>query len=182
MKRSGFALTERSQVVSGYICDTNVLSALLLATHSRHGDVRAAIGALNAGATQFISAIAVAELEFGVHLAEIDTGRASPDLRNQLARAQKYAVLEITRHTSAAYAELKANLARKYLKKALKRDGRPRWVEDWADKASGKVLQVDENDLWICAQGKERNLTVVTTDGRMRRIADADYQVRLHIV
>ena len=71
----------------------------------------------------------------------------------------KHAVLEITRHTSAAYAELKAKLASKYLVKAL-RQNRPRWVEDWIDKATGKKLQVDENDLWICAQAKEceRNL------------------------
>ena len=168
--------------MSGYICDTNVLSALLASTHPRHGDVRAAIGALDARATKFISAITVAELEFGVHLAEIDTGAASPDLRRQLAKAHEYAVLEITRHTAAAYAELKANLAGKYLKRALKKDRRPRWVEDWTDKATGKMLQVDENDLWICAQGKERNLTVVTTDGRMRRIANADCEVHLRIV
>ena len=91
-------------------------------------------------------------------------------------------MLEITRHTAAAYAELKANLAGKYLKRALKKDRRPRWVEDWTDKATGKMLQADENDLWICAQGKERNLTVVTTDGRMRRIANADCEVHLRIV
>ena len=182
MKRSVSEPTERRSVVSGYIFDTNVLSALLDSTHSRHSDVRAAIGALDGRSTKFVSAIVVAELEFGVHLAERETGVASPELRRQLAKAHEYAVLDITRHTSVAYAELKANLASKYLKKALKRDGRPRWVEDWTDKATGKRLQVDENDLWICAQAKERNLTAVTTDGRMKRIADADCEVRLYIV
>ena len=169
--------------MSGYIFDTNVLSALLDSTHSRHSDVRAAIGALDSRSTKFISAIAVAELEFGVYLAEVATGCASPELRRQLTKTHEYAVLEITRHTAAAYAALKARLAGKYLDRALKRDKRPRWVEDWVDRATGKVLQVDENDLWICAQAKERDLTVVTCDRRMNRIANADVEeVRLHIV
>ena len=109
------------------------------------------------------------------------TGYASPDLRRELTRAHEYAVLKVTRHTSAAYAELKANLAGKYLIKSLTKD-RPRWVEDWIDRATGKKLQIDENDLWICAQAKERNLTVVTADRRMNRISNADCDVRLHIV
>ena len=166
----------------GYIFDTNVLDPLLDSAHSRHGDVRAAIGALDPRSTKFMSVITVAELGFGVHLAETITGSASPDLQRKLMKAHEYAVLEITRHTSAAYAELKANLANKYLAKALRRDSRPRWVEDWVDKATGKRLQVDENDLWICAQAKERNLTVLTADRRMNRISDADFEVRLHIV
>ena len=167
--------------MAGYIFDTNVLSLLLDPKRSRHGDVQAAIGALDVRSTKFISAITVAELGFGIHLAETDTGAASPDLRRKLTKAYEYAVLDITRHTSATYAKLKANLANKYLAKALRRD-RPRWVEDWIDKATGKRLAVDENDLWICAQAKERNLIVVTADRRMSRIASADREVGLHIV
>ncbi len=111
-------------VVSGYIFDTNVLSALLDSGHSRHGDVRAAIGAFDSRSTEFISAISVAELAFGVYLAEVATARALPELRRQLTKTHEYAVLEITRHTSAAYAALKARLAGKYLDRALKRDKR----------------------------------------------------------
>ena len=168
--------------MSGYILDTNVFSPLLDPIHSRHGDVRAAIGALDARSTKFMSAITVAELGFGVNLAETVTGAPSPDLRRKLTKAHEYAVLEVTRHTSAAYAELKTNLATKYLAKALRRDGRPRWVEDWIDRATGKRLEVDENDLWICAQAKERNLIVVAADRGMNRISDADFEVRLHKV
>ena len=168
-------------VLSGYIFDTSVLSPLLDPMHSRHGDVQAVIGALDPCSTNFISVITVAELDFGGRLAETVTGLASPNLQRQLTKAHKYAVLEVTKHTSAAYAELKAKLASKYLAKALKRD-RPRWMEDWIDKATGKKLQADENDLWICAQAKERNLITVTADRRMKRISDADCEVRLHIV
>ena len=132
-------------------------------------------------ATQFVSAIALAELAYGVSLAEADVSSRSPQLRQQLAKAHDYGVLAITKHTSAAYAELKARLARTYLPKLLKKD-RPRWVEEWVDKATGQKLQVDENDLWICAQARERGLVVVTADRGMDRIAQIDDRVRLHIV
>lgn len=36
---------------------------------------------------------------------------------------------------------------------------------------SGKNFQIDENDLWICAQAKERDLIVVTGDGSIRHLA-----------
>ena len=140
-----------------------------------------AIGALDPRSTKFVSVIVVAELDYGIRLAETVTGSASPDLRRRLTKAHEYAVLEVTRHTSAAYSELKANLANKYLAKALRRD-RPRWVEDWIDRATGKRLQIDENDLWICAQAKERKLTVVTADRRMNQVSNADCDVRLHMV
>ena len=90
-------------------------------------------------------------------------------------------MLDVTHHTSAAYAELKTNLAKRYLAKASQRD-RPRWLEEWVDKTSGQKLQVDENDLWMCAQVKERDLILVTADDRMRRIEDADFDVRLLIL
>ena len=167
--------------MSGYIFDTSVLSPLLDAEHSRHGDVQTAIGALDQHATKFVSAIVMAELAYGVRLVETVAGSASPHLQRTLTRAHEYAVLEVTRHTSAAYAELKANVAAKYLDKVLWRD-RPRWVEDWIDRATGKRLQIDENDLWICAQAKERDLIVATADRRMSRISNADCDVHLHLV
>jgi predicted nucleic acid-binding protein len=87
----------------------------------------------------------------------------------------------VTRHTAAEYAELKANLANTYLAKLLRRD-RPRWVENWIDKATGQALQVDENDLWMCAQARERQLVMITADAKMERVSRADASVRLQII
>ncbi len=167
--------------MSGYIFDTSVLSPLLDARHLRHGDVRTAVAALDPRSTKFVSAVVLAELEYGVRLAEIIAASASQHLQRMLARARQYAVLEVTPHTSAAYGELKANLSSYYLAKPLRKH-RPRWVEDWIDQATGKRLQIDENDLWICAQAKERNLSVVTADRGMSRISTADQQVAIHLV
>jgi tRNA(fMet)-specific endonuclease VapC len=167
--------------VDGYVLDTSVLSAHLDSSHRRHNDVRAAIEALDQASAQFVSAMSLAELTFGVTMAEVFGGTSLPALRQMLTEARTYAVLEVNHHTSAAYAELKTNLAKQYLAKASRRD-RPRWLEEWVDKASGQRLQVDENDLWMCAQVKERDLILVTADGRMKRIADADPEVHLLIL
>lgn len=161
----------------GYLFDTSALSTSLNIRHPRHPDVRAAINQLDPKST-FVSVIVLAELGFGVRLVASDSATHLPDLEEMLTKAQGHAVLELTQHTASAYAELKTALANEYLTKALRKH-RPRWVEDWVDKATGQKLQVDENDLWICAQAKERDLTVVTTDHGMRRIEKADSGVRL---
>ena len=96
-------------------------------------------------------------------------------------KAQGYPLLDITRHTAAEYAELKAILATTYLAKALKKE-RPRWLENWVDKATGQTLQVDENDLWMCAQARERNLILITADAKMERVSNADPSVRLQFI
>ena len=98
-----------------------------------------------------------------------------------IRHAQAYAVLNLTHHTAASYSKLKSGLAVKYLAKPLRKD-RPKQIEDWVDRTTGKALGVDENDVWMCAQAKERDLVLVTSDARMKRIADADADVRLLIV
>ena len=163
-----------------YLFDTSALSSLLDSSHPRHAEVGAAVRNLDPDSVSFVSVITLAELGFGVRLAAA-AGLDSAALQRILTLVYDHAVLELPRHTAAAYAELKATLARAYLAKVL-RGHRPRWVEDWVDKATGRKLQVDENDLWICAQAKERDLTVVTTDRGMGRIRDADSEVRLWIL
>ncbi|MGO9171126.1 MAG: PIN domain-containing protein [Rhodomicrobium sp.] len=167
--------------MDGYILDTSVLSAHLDPSHLRHNDMRLAIGALDQVSAQFVSAISLSELTFGVRMAEAFGGASLPSLQQMLIDATSYAVLDVTHHTAAAYAELKTNLAKHYLAKASRRD-RPRWLEDWVDKTSGQKLQVDENDLWMCAQAKERDLVLITGDCRIKRIADGDPEVRLLIL
>lgn len=167
--------------MDGYIFDTSVLSPLLNPLHRRHEKVVEEIVRLDSGLPSFVSAVSLGELEFGVELAETLGGEAMPNLRSALREARNYPVLDITELTAVAYGELKSKLAVKYLEKPLRR-GRPRWLEDWIDKASGKKLGIDENDLWICAQARECGLVVVTADKGMRRIADADAAVRLELI
>jgi predicted nucleic acid-binding protein len=167
--------------VDGYLLDTTTLSIYLYPTHQFHDEKKEALDALPADAPRYISVVALAELMFGVNLAEAIGRGDLPAFRRMIERARDYAVLDLSHHTAAAYAALKAGLATRYLANVLRRD-RPRYVEDWVDKATGKALSVDENDLWMCAQAKERDLILVTADARMKRIEDADPDVRLLII
>ncbi|MDR7155755.1 putative nucleic acid-binding protein [Sphingobium xenophagum] len=162
--------------MTGYIYDTSVLSALLDAAHQRHVDIARAVASLPDDASHFVSAVSLAELTFGVRMSEAFSSSRLPALEQMLIDVHTYGVLEIGHHTATAYAELKTNLARRYLLKANRRD-RPRWVEEWPLNNRGQRLQVDENDLWLCAQAKERSLTLLTADGGIQRIADADPEV-----
>jgi len=91
-------------------------------------------------------------------------------------------MLDVTRHTSSEYAELKKSVATTYLREPLNKADRKRWIENWVDKTTGQVLQIDENDLWQCAQARGRNLILVTADGRIDRIAKADGALKLLII
>ena len=167
--------------MTGYVYDTSVLSALLDAAHQRHADIARAVASLPQDSSHFVSAVSLAELTFGVRMSEAFAPGRLPSLEQILVDVRAYGVLEVGHHTSAAYAELKTNLAKRYLLKANRRD-RPRWLEEWPLNNRGQRLQVDENDLWLCAQAKERSLTLLTADGDTQRIADADPEVVLLLV
>ena len=167
--------------MDGFILDTTVLSAYLDTSHRQHLVVQEALQELEQSAALYLSTISLAELNFGVQMVRAFGGTALQNLERMLVAARSYPTLNVSHHTSAAYAELKTNLAKKYLSKASRRN-RPHWIEEWKDKATGRMLQIDENDLWICSQAKERQLTVATSDRRMRRISEADSEVRLCIM
>jgi predicted nucleic acid-binding protein len=164
--------------MDGYLLDTTILSIYLDPTHPHHAEKGKSLDTLPADRTEYVSAVALAELDFGVRLASALAKAKLPDLEAMLVRAKSYAVLDITHHTASVYAELKADIALKYLAKTLRKD-RPKYIEEWVDKATGRKLGIDENDLWMCAQAKERDLVFVTADRRMQRIPDADPSVRL---
>ncbi len=164
--------------MDAYLLDTTILSIYLDPTHPHHAEKGQSLAALPAESPRFISAVALAELGFGTKLAAVIGKGNLPVLEAMIVQARSHAVLDITHHTAAVYAEVKAGIAGKYLAKMLRKD-RPKYIEEWVDKATGQKLGIDENDLWMCAQAKERDLVFITADGRMKRISDADPDVQL---
>ena len=166
----------------GYLFDTSVISAFLDAEHSRYDEIREAVAQFDPADPQYLSAISLAETAFGVRMAEAFKPNAAKRFKEVLRMARRRTALAVTRNTAMVYARLKTDLAKRYLANAS-RQGRPRWVEDWVDKTTGKKLQIDENDLWMCAQAKERDLVLVTTDGDMQRhISKADPALRFLVL
>lgn len=160
-----------------YLLDTVVISALLEPKHRFHELAKAAIAEIPGQATQYVSAVTLAELSFGAKLHEASGGMSMEKLTNIISDAATYDILQITKHTAEEYAQLKVNIAKRYLKDILK--GRKKYLDDWIDAVTDKTLQIGENDLWICAQARERNLILVTADERMDRIRQADAAIRL---
>lgn len=158
--------------MSGYLFDASALSAYLNEGHKFHATACDVINALPTGAAKFVSLITLGELEYGIRLAELNGSGRLTEYRERLETIRQYASLDITQFTSHSYAELKAGLAASMRRKP--RQKMPRWVEDWVLSGSAKQLQIDENDLWLCAQAKERDLTVVTGDIDLRHLSNVD--------
>lgn len=167
--------------MDAYLFDTTVLSIYLDPNHPHHVAKSLSLAALPTDGPRFISAVALAELGFGTSLAALLEKGNLTTLNAILVQARTYAILDLTHHTASVYADVKSKVAYKYLAKTLRKD-RPKYVQEWIDKATDQKLAIDENDLWMCAQAKERDLVFVTADARMRRIPDADPDVRLLVI
>lgn len=164
----------------GYLLDTCALSAYYNGQHPHHARAVALINGLEANALLLVSVISIAEIEYGIRLAEFQNSSHLPELRERAERIKGHAQLPVTHHTSDVYADLKFKLAQTRIRPGKKK--MPRFIEDWADRGSGKVLQIDENDLWICAQAKERDVTLITTDTDFRAFEAADRDIRILFV
>ena len=167
--------------LDGYLLDTCLLSALLDPTKKTHVSVRSTINSLAEEAPKYVSVITLAELRFGIRLATL-RGDSNTERLDEIVRAaQMHPPLEVTKHTAEEYGFIKAELANKYLNNALKK-ARPRWIEEWVDEATGQKLHIDENDLWLTAQARERNLILLTADKKIHRIGDVVPAIRIDTI
>ena len=167
------------RIVNFYLLDTCIISDLYNPRRKKHSDVRSAIEALDPTAPQFLSVVVLAELLFGLRMAE-KTGQKLTHIRSTIERAQERDVAEIGRHTAESYGNVKSQLAQRWTNPESKL---PRWPEDWKDKISGKNLQIDESDLWLVAQAVERNYVLLTTDKKLKdRFEPAVPDLRLRLI
>jgi predicted nucleic acid-binding protein len=162
-----------------FLLDTNLVSALYDARHSKHPAAVQAIAALPAGAAQLVSVITIGELRFGLALSRA-AGQTLTHIEACLARSEAHPLAQVTRHTAAAFATVKSSIA---LERINVQSRIPRWVETWSDRVTGQSLQIDENDLWIAGQAVERNYVVLTSDQDFTRIiAPAVPELRVQLV
>jgi tRNA(fMet)-specific endonuclease VapC len=85
-------------------------------------------------------------------------------------RAYK-AIREVDKGTTAHYANIRAELFRRFAPRDAKNRIRRVRPEQLVDKTAGLELGIQENDLWIAAIAVEYNMILVTDD-RMARIQD----------
>jgi tRNA(fMet)-specific endonuclease VapC len=119
----------------------------------------------------YISPVSLAELEYGLHLTNVDPSRA------QAARAalRSYVLLPIDHHTAQYYGRIRAELFQRFAPRDHKGKVKTRYSDDLIDLSTGKQLGIQENDLWIVAIAVQYNLSFVTGDraGGMRRVLHA---------
>lgn len=165
--------------MDAYLLDTNFLSVLYDPRRPNHAAVHAAAAALDARSLQYLSVVVLAELRYGLEAAEL-AGQTLAHIRHTIEQAETRPPAEISRHTARVYGEVKAQLAAHWTDLSAKL---PRWLEDWKDRVSSKILQVDEGDLWLVAQAVERNYVLVTTDQRLaKRFEPAVPDLRIQLV
>jgi predicted nucleic acid-binding protein len=166
--------------VTGYLLDTTALSWYLNPLHHCHAAAASAINALPPNSPKLVAAPTLAELDYGGRLAEQVGSAYLGEFRERLEIVRQYTCLPISHHTAEEYSVLKAKLAARMQRKP---HGKlPRWIEDWVDRGSAKQLQIDENDVWIAAVAKERDLTVVTGDGDFRALEAVDPDLRIVLI
>jgi predicted nucleic acid-binding protein len=164
--------------VKGYLFDTCAVSSLLNPSHKHHAATKAVVAGLPDGALQFVSIVTIGEMEFGLKMAEHANSTYLAQFRSRIETIKAYPLLDLTKHTASAYAELKSRLALVVQRKANSQR-LSRWLEDWIDANTAKQLQIDENDLWVAAQAKERDFTLVSGDEDILRLPQADATVRI---
>ena len=160
----------------GYLLDTNIASWACHQGSTPHARVRARVDGLGDDVA-FISAVSLAEVEYGLSL--VPSGVQEP--ANFRRATDMYKVLPIDRHTAEVYGSIRADLFRAYAPRDRRDRFASRYVEDLRERTSGKELGIQENDLWIVSVAVEYNLIFVTGDrgGGMKTIVEvANYAHR----
>lgn len=156
--------------MDGYLLDTNIASRSFHEGSTLHTPTRSRLASLGDDPV-FISAVSLAETEYGLNLVTLDAHQQR-DIRRAIAT---YKVLPINHHTAEIYGKIRAALFNAYAPRDRRNNIDSRYADDLREPTTGKELGIQENDLWIVSVAVEYNLVFVTADraGGMRRIVDA---------
>ncbi len=116
----------------------------------------------------WVSVISLGEIEFG-HRVQIGDFAAKQEAYIRFVGQEFQARLELTEDAVTAYGEIRSRLFNKYAP-GEKRKPKMR-PEQLTDPVNSLALQIQENDLWLCAQAVSHGMVLVTNDG-MRAIRE----------
>ena len=151
-----------------YLLDTNILRYWYDTNCPEHANVVARVQEVShstllgqSAPHLFISVVTLGEIEFGHRYAQTPNSKQQEEYL-KFVLEQCPVSLEITKHDSAKYGELKAWL----MKRGSRKGARAKRLKQLVDPDTTEDLGVQENDVWIAAQAITRNLTLVTHDSR----------------
>lgn len=154
--------------MTGYLLDTNVVSASMVAQHPFHMLVENRLRQLQGPI--FISVVVLGEIYFGLNNKNFPVPcSVEKDIRKNLIAVE---ILPITRHIAHAYGQIRQDLFQKYASRDLRGHAKQKLPELLVDAVTGASLGIQENDLWFVATALSHGLTVLTLDkaGGMKRI------------
>ena len=158
-----------------FLLDTQTIRYWYDSGCTQHAAVIGNISALRSAGAAFdpqpkllISVVTLGEIEFGHRVQASDR---TPDnaARRKFVREQLPAAWDVTPDATEAYAQLRSRLFNKYAP-GDKRKPKMR-PEQLLDPATALSIQIQENDLWLCAQAAAHGFVLVTNDG-MKAIRD----------
>jgi predicted nucleic acid-binding protein len=159
--------------VMGYLLDTNVVSVLANPAHKSYQRAKEKEKTLQPGNVT-ISAITIAEIEYGLQRAEKPDPKQQDELRHYLKQQDavrrfldryRGIAFGFNEHTVEPYALIRAKLWSKYPTDKK----RPEELRD----ASGKDLGIDERDLLIVSIAAQYKYVFVTMDVKSMRPIEA---------
>ncbi len=108
-----------------------------------------------------VSVVTLGEIEFG-HRVQTGDFATKQDTYIRFVGQQLPDRLELTEDAVTAYGEIRSRLFNKYAP-SEKRKPKMR-PEQLTDPISSLALQIQENDLWLCAQAVSHGMVLVTND------------------
>ncbi len=115
-----------------------------------------------------ISVVTLGEIEFG-HRVALAPDPAAQAAYIKFVQEELPNPFELSSDAAVAYGDLRTRLFNKYAPRDKRKPKmRP---EQLVDPATAKELQIQENDLWLCAQAVAHGMVLVTND-RMTEIRD----------
>jgi tRNA(fMet)-specific endonuclease VapC len=146
-----------------YLLDTNIVSHFarlkMGVSDNETKKIQNNISKINSEAKIIFCAINVGEIEYGYHVAP---KQIKEDIKSISEYIKQYEILSIDhRIARECYAEIRAALFEKYCPKSEKKKRR---LAELKDPITDKSIQVQENDVWICAIAKYYNLILITAD------------------
>ncbi len=167
-----------------YLLDTNIIGPLIEFKSGYNSPESKALkkhwNTLSENTRLFLCPITVGEIEYGLRVAP-NNSNSSEELHGKVRKEiSKLDFFDIDENIARDYyAELRARLFNHYAPKDKKnRKNYNKRIEEWRDPTTSKLLQIQENDLWIAAVAMAHNLILVTNDKMeaIKNIADTDLQ------
>ena len=162
-----------------FLFDTNIATAMWDIGSPCHDQAREFESSLGKDATIMISAVTLAEVEYGLKTAPMIDDARQALVRDAMSVYQL--VIPITKHTVEFYSEIRAQLFINYSPRNARGRLTKRRVEDLRERTTAANLQIQENDVWIAAQAMEMNLVLVSEDKGMGRITSLQLNPYLRI-